>query len=188
MKDKKTIKISTNFFELNIFWNGTYISSQLAVVIGLLAVKLFARNSYVSKLCTIVLLADLIVVLFLLLQGASVTTEDRSEKTEGKPDSNLDIKVEHNKGSDKHEGSSKQKSSSSVIKNKVPIPTSNSTSSTSIPPVPVPVPVVPVPATPTTSHTGNSKDPELINRNNVRELKDMTEDDWKDLFEMKGDL
>lgn len=186
MKDKKTIKISTNFFELNIFWNGTYISSQLAVVIGLLAVKLFARNSYVSKLCTILLLADLIVILFLLLQGASVTTEDRSGKTEEKPDNNLDVKVEHNKSSSKHESSSKQKSSSNVIKNKVPIPTSNSTSSTCAPPVPVPV--VPVPVTPAATHTGNSKHSELINRDNVRELKDMTEDDWKDLFEMKGDL
>lgn len=163
MKNNKTIKVSTRFFELKIFWNGTYVSSQLAILIGLLVVKLFARDNSVSKLCTIILILDLISILFIAMQGASIDAE--SEENSNNSASNLDVKVEHSNKSNTSKTVNKPNKSNNVIRNKVPVPVKDGS-----------------------NNSDNAKPKqETIKRSNVRELKDMTEDDWKELFDMGGD-
>lgn len=163
MKNNKTIKVSTRFLELKIFWNGAYVSSQLAILIGLLVVKLFARDNSVSKLCAIILILDLISILFIAMQGASIDVE--SEENSNNSESNLDVKVEHSNKGNTSKTVNKPNKSNNVIRNKVPVPVKDGS-----------------------NNSDNAKPKqETIKRSNVRELKDMTEDDWKELFDMGGD-
>ena len=185
MKDNKLITVTTRMFTLELYWNFAYVSTQLAILIGLLAVRFFAKDDAVIRMCTVFFILNIIVILFLLLQGASVAISDASESKDV-PKESMNVKVESS--SDKKVEKKSEKKSSGEIRNKVPVPnptpktaepveSTNKSTATS-----VPVPSVPVPSVSKPS-TDNTKE-----RSSVRSISEMTESDWEELFEMRGDL
>ena len=159
MKEKKTVIVTTNLFQLKIYWNGLYVSAQIAVLIGIALIRLFAQQDSVKLFCIVALLGDLAAVLFVLLNGAKVQMCD-GDVIEDTPKDTLDISVEGNKKPKQKPKQSVHNNNESVIRNKVETPN---------PPV-TPVqeePVVQEPAAPISS---------------VTKMEDLTVEDWEQLF------
>lgn len=169
MKNKKTVTVTTSMFKLDIYWNGPYISAQLAILIGLLATRLFANNEAVIRMCTIFLLIDLVVLLYLLLHGASIETSGTSGNEET-PKETMDVKVSHE--AKPKEEKPKSRSKKSEIHNKVPVPNPSPTA------VQKPVPEV---------KPELSVEEKISQSPNIKSLGDMTEEDWEAVFNMGGD-
>lgn len=161
MKDKKTINITTSLFKLTVFWNGMYVYAQVAILIGLLLVRLFARQDTVKSFCLVAFLGDLLVVAYILFKDAKVSIEDGHIDTADKEQ--LDITVEHTK-SMKNKGVAPKKEA--VIHNKVGTP-----NPTPVTPAPEPVPAVePVAQKPD------------VHESTIKNLDDLSAEDWENLF------
>lgn len=182
MNDKKTYKITTNLFELKIFWNGKLFSTQVCIGLGLLLLKLFSTSDAVSRMCTIFIILDIASMLVSLFIGASIETVDESkgEVSNDKPvKEDLDVTVEHSKPT-KSSKEEKKKSSkrSNEIRNKVPIPN----------------------PTPVKTETGKTTEASVVNaetprvdtsksvdnteERKVKPVDEMTAEDWEELFKM----
>lgn len=130
MKKKKLVTITTGMFELTLFWNGLYVSLQATILLGLLAILLFAQKTATRQMCLVFLLLDLAAMLFVLLNGVSVVVEDYDESSAPKKEtldidvsSSDDAKSEDTKTEQQKRPAGKSKGKKSAeIRNKVPIP------------------------------------------------------------------
>lgn len=120
------VTISTNMFELTIFWNSIYVSLQATVILGLIALSLFAQKAATKRMCLVLLLIDLAAVLFILLNGISVVVEEYEgniDKKSAPEKETLDVEVTSSeKKQDEKSKVIKKSKKGAVIRNKVPIP------------------------------------------------------------------
>lgn len=123
MKKRKTVKITTSMFELQMFWNSGYVSAQIAILIGLLSVRLFAQSVAVKRFCLVILLFDILLLVYLLMRNASVVVAD-TDSCVTKEKEKLDVSVTTTAASaevkDKQTSGSKHHTE---IHNKVGVPT-----------------------------------------------------------------
>ena len=169
MTQTKLVTITTGLFELTIFWNGIYVSIQSTIFLGLFAILFFSTEPATKRMCIVFLVIDLIVVLFLLLNHASVTVEDYvPKKSENKVSSvrkeSIDISTDTSSATDH----SSVTEVSGEIKNKVAMPNQQSPKESA------------------------HKDPTEAVQNNIdaisdsmKPVDDMDETDWDSLF---GDM
>lgn len=160
---RKIVKIHTNFFDLAIHWNTGFVSMEGAILIGILMLRIFSTKPEVAKLCTVLLLVDVIGVMFALLIGCHISIEEPDAKQEPeKMDTEVTRRVSATPKQNKTETTSKQ----TTIKNKVPLPNGQ--------PQPQPQP-----AQPQQAQTQPQEDKK------VKSVTEMTEADWDELFKME---
>lgn len=125
MKGKKVINIKTSAFELTINWNGPLVTTQIAILLGLVLIRVFARNDAVVRMCTVLLIIDILVILFTFLFGLKATTSEEGDKKPEKETMDIEVNSDKEKKEDKTEKIKKTKyvvTSKGEIKNKVAIP------------------------------------------------------------------
>lgn len=162
---RRVLNINTNMFNLVIYYNKSYVGVQLAIFAGLLLISLFSRAEVVDQMCLIILIFDIIVLLFILLNGASVqwedldieTADDNCEVKQPQDTTPMDVKIDHTKKSKSNTTESNQ-----VINNKVPIPDDTIT----------PAQVVEEPVKSETSIAGVK----------IKNVSEMTSSDWDEVF------
>ena len=170
----KTITISTNIFEIKIHWNAGLFSAEVAVLLGLLGLRIFGRTPGIERLCFIALLFDLIVVLVVSLMGFHVSVENEGEESTPEREK-LDIEVQrgHAKPTSNAQGANKQQKPRE-IRNKVPMP--NATSAPAPAPKPEPAPQ-PEPAPAVAEPAPQAEQP-------AKPADQLTDEDWAELFRM----
>jgi len=188
MSNRKTIKVSTNFFELKIYWNAKLVSTHIGILLGLFALRLFSTKDAVLKLCTVFIIIDLVSLLISLLVGSSIEEidEDKNDEIPIKKDK-MGTTIDSKNNNNPHKDTDTQKSSngkkrgrpqSNVIKNKVPIPNANSNQGSSNTSLPV-----------------KTEDKIDVNKSSIAEtpkddlpkakpVEEMTAEDWEELFKM----
>lgn len=124
MSKRKILHINTGMFSLDIYYNGVYVGAQVTIFIGLAAMRIFAQNDAVHKMCTVFFIIDMLALLIIFFNGASVSLEDASAEKDAPAKEDLNVEVEHKKSEEKKEEKPKkgEKEKEQVIKNKVPIP------------------------------------------------------------------
>ncbi len=80
MKSKKHVTIKTSCFELQVNWNGKFVSSQVCFIIVLLLVRTLGVTSQIRNLCSTLLILDVLVMVVLMLPGFYVNVEDVIEE------------------------------------------------------------------------------------------------------------
>lgn len=166
---RRVLNINTNMFNLVIYYNKSYVGVQLAIFAGLLLISLFSRTEVVDQMCLIILIFDIIVLLFILLNGASIqwedldieTADDKCEVKQPQDTTPMYVKVDHTKKSKSNTTESNQ-----VINNKVPIPNDTIT------PVHETAPAVEELVKPETPIAGAQ----------IKNVSEMTSSDWDEIF------
>lgn len=182
MKSKKVIHVKTNMFDLKIFWNGALVSSQVAIFIGLLLLRVFATTDGVKKLSVVILLLDLVALLFFLLNKAEISIEEPETEQASVPSKEtLDVNIEKKSKSKQETKEAPKRSKSNTINNKVPVPNPPKQPDGFAPaleptldkPQPQPVASSKSPEEQSSKEPGFSKD-----------LDNMTAEEWSELFKI----
>ncbi len=121
MNSKKDITITTSAFTITIHWNGQVVSAQLAILVGVILLKLMSHNSDVSVLCNVLLLLDFISILACLFMGGKVSTDGEKGESKKQPEQTSveEPAKKEIKNVSKHSSTSEK---DRTIKKKVPIP------------------------------------------------------------------
>lgn len=169
MKSNKTITITTNLFKLQLFWNGTIMSLQLGFLIGILALSLFAQSDAVRKLCVVALLLDVIICLFVIINGATMSIDDAEKSDTGDVvKESMDVTIDRDKKSSVSDKTTSTRKSNE-IRNKVPVPN----------------PQQPAESSNVTQQSTPVKEESAKEKTTMKPVEEMTEQDWEELFKME---
>lgn len=169
MKSNKTITITTNLFKLQLFWNGAIMSLQLGFLIGILALSLFAQSDAVRKLCVVALLLDVIICLFVIINGATMSIDDAEKSDTGNVvKESMDVTIDRNKKSSVSDKPTSTRKSNE-IRNKVPVPN----------------PQPPAESSNVTQQSTPVKEESAKEQSTMKPVEEMTEQDWEELFKME---
>jgi len=125
----KDITLYTGAFDLTIHWNASLVATHLAILVGVIATLIFAKQPEVVALCRLVLLIDVLVIGYSVLKGAYTETKDAGGNPQKKAPpkkEKLDVEVKSetkDKPVKEEEKPKQRKPKEEVIRNKVPIPT-----------------------------------------------------------------
>jgi uncharacterized membrane protein YraQ (UPF0718 family) len=171
MKKKKIITITTKLFQLKIFWNGMYVSLQIGVLIGLLAIRLFSQQETVHRFCLLALIIDILAIFIGSLSRASIKSEDgvllntSTQTSDYQEKETMDVEVKHMKSAEKSNTKSKTvTTSNAVIHNKVGAPVT----------------------TPESAKEEINSEPQKTEEKSMKPVEEFTEEDWENLF--NGDM
>lgn len=158
-------RIWTNKYFRIEFYNLGLLSIQFTILVGLLAISLFATHVAIERFCVVMMVLDALCFLIVLIRSSEFTTEEESA-TPTKSDS-VDVEIDH-KSTKKQEKKPVKKSSDkdNVISNKVPVP------------VPTAVPE-------------KSDTPETVSKPDVakgtvptKKFSEMSDEDWDNIWNM----
>lgn len=104
---------------INIKISRSFISSQVAIILGCFALSLFTSNEAIKGLIIVAIALDVIAMILYLLSKHASKDEPSEEQSESAPTPTEKVDVEV-----KHKGDNKKavKETTGTIKNKVPIP------------------------------------------------------------------
>lgn len=168
----KTLTISTNAFNLTVYVNVGILGLHVSILIGSGLILLFAQSDATRRMAVLFLLLNLVVGVFLLFRGFTMSVDGESVKpeqpvkeVEEKPAPKASVKKV-----DKVESTS-----SKPIANKVEAPA----------PVPEPEPApasAPAPAKTEEPPEAEAPEAEAPQEETSKQLEDFTESDWENLM------